>query len=607
MALDQLWSMSTTIRNANRIPGFLKTAVEMDGREWNNNSQIEFQIRLIKNREYLNHDQTQTYNKLSEYQIKILRNKEYKMSMDEAADIFKAKQYNDPAMRGRQSMSPLIKLGLVYYKKENNKKFIKISKNGKILNNDPNKIFEIIVDSLLKYQYPNPSENSYNDWNSKPFINVLRLIKEVNNQEINNRNKPKGISFLEFGIFALSLKRYDEVEKIACKLLEFRNKYNKLSYSEREEFTEQYIEDYLSDFKNPVKNVREYTDNMVRYIRLTKYVFIRGKYDNKYIDLEPRRMLEIDTILEKDNGKAQLYTEEEWNRYMGDSTYELPFETIDKLKAIAENVVDEVNTLSENLNQQFIATVIPNEKEELKKYIEINRQIRTRLQNDYLREIYHNDISKIDEAIEALGYITSRDKSKLVKKPSIELEKWTSVALNILDDCKNISPNTIVGDDNEPIFTAPSGVADIECYYKQFNAICEVTMLTNRDQWHNEGQPVQRHLREFELKNNILPSYCLFIAPKIHVDTVNTFYMAVKYEYEGSPLKIIPITIKQLQYIVETVKLLKDKNIKLLHTDIKALYDSCINLKNVPNSKIWLSHIERTIIAWRKEICANNK
>ncbi|MBR1424644.1 AlwI family type II restriction endonuclease, partial [bacterium] len=101
--MDTLWSMTTTIREAERIPAFLKTAKEIENEEWNTDTQIKFQILLIKNREYLNTDSTQTFNKLNEEQINILKDKNLSMTYEQARGIFEAKQYEDAPMRGRQS------------------------------------------------------------------------------------------------------------------------------------------------------------------------------------------------------------------------------------------------------------------------------------------------------------------------------------------------------------------------------------------------------------------------------------------------------------------------------------------------------------------------
>ena len=39
---------------------------------------------------------------------------------------------------------------------------------------------DFILDSLLKYQIPNPITQGYKEWDTKPFISTLRLIMQVN-------------------------------------------------------------------------------------------------------------------------------------------------------------------------------------------------------------------------------------------------------------------------------------------------------------------------------------------------------------------------------------------------------------------------------------------
>ena len=174
-------------------------------------------------------------------------------------------------------------------------------------------------------------------------------------------------------------------------------------------------------------------------------------------------------------------------------TYKFPFETIDVLTKIANELEEDIHSLEDSLNIENTHIEIPSTKEELKNIIAIRRTYRTKLQNLEIKKDYRSDVSKIDEVIESLEYIRTRQSAKLAKKFSIELEKWSNIALNIINDSKMIKPNAPVGDDNEPIYTAPSKVPDIECHYDSFDAICEVTMLTSRDQRYNEGQPVMQH------------------------------------------------------------------------------------------------------------------
>lgn len=594
--MDSLWSMTTTIREAERIPAFLKTAKEIENEAWNRDTQIKFQILLIKNREYLNTDNTQTFSRLNDSQVNLLKDKSINMSFEQAEDIFNTKNYNDPPMRGRQSMSPLEKLGLV---DRSSGKIVITDIGNKLLNKEIT-FDEFMFEQLLKLQYPNNIEEEHRDWNSKPFINVLRLIKRVNELCISNNIKAKGLTKVEFGIFALSIKNYAEVNEIANKVLNFRHQYEQLeNNTEKENYRKNYISQYLSTFKNPEHNTKEYTDNIIRYMRITKYVYIRGKYGNTCIDLEPRRMVEINSILENDTGAAKEFSKDEWMQYYGTyGSYDLPFDTVEKLTEIFNEILLDINSLEDKLNLEPTVIDCPMLKPEIKEAIVKLRIKRVSLQNLEIKFDYNNDLSKIDEAIEALTNIRS-----LELKPSIALEKWTNVALNIINDSLLIKPNSIVGDDNEPTFTAPAGVPDIECYYDDFNATCEVTMLSSRDQWYNEGQPVMRHLRDFENNNNDKDCYCLFIAPSLHRDTINTYYQSIKYEYEGAQQKIIPITINQLITILRVVANVKKANKEFKHIYIKQLYDKIIESVTEVNSISWVEDkIPQIIQLWEKEM-----
>ena len=183
------------------------------------------------------------------------------------------------------------------------------------------------------------------------------------------------------------------------------------------------------------------------------------------------------------------------------------------------------------------------------------------------------------------------------------LEKLSALGLSALNDALKIQPNYPVGDDNEPTFTAPGNMPDIECFYKTFNAICEVTMLTGRDQWYNEGQPVMRHLRDFENTHDEKPSYCVFIAPKLHRDTINTFWNAVRYEYEGKPQKIVPLSINQFISVLNVLLEMKEKSIFLQHKDTVSLYDKIIAFsETAKNSEGWLQGVSPIIDSWGKEV-----
>lgn len=110
-----------------------------------------------------------------------------------------------------------------------------------------------------------------------------------------------------------------------------------------------------------------------------------------------------------------------------------------------------------------------------------------------------------------------------------------------------------------------------------------------------------RHLREFEkcVLETGATTYCLFIAPSIHRDTLNTFWIANKYEFEGSPQKIIPITIAQFTGILKALLRLRKKNREFTHNDLLALYDSVIEpISSIDSSEAWLRELNSKIDFW---------
>lgn len=605
------WNFSTSVRNPERLPDFLRVASKLEGEIWNDESQEKFQILLIQYRLYLDSDNTQSLNKLSEEQKSWLINKTHEMTFDEAQSIYTAKDYvGGGAMRGRQSMNPLKKLGYIIAEKNET---IRVTDMGRKLLNGEIQFDEAILESLLKYQLPNEITEGCSDWNSKPFISTLRLIKKVDELCSEREMKVKGVSLDEFGIFALTMIDYCSVNETAEKILEYRTEYegikqqNFANYRDykkaRDTYKNNYIQKYLAEFNNPIKNAKEYGDSMKRYLRQTKYIRFLGAYGNQYIDLEPRRILEINSILEHDTGESQTFTKQEWLKYIGThNSYELPFETVDKLTEILNNIISENRKLENKLSLAPKMFNIPEQKQALKNAINEARKYRTLLQNKELKFDYNQDISKIDTVIEMLSYIASNKADKLINKPSVELEKWVNIALNIINDAVSIKPNSPVGDDNEPTYTAPAGVPDIECCYENFSMICEVTTLKGRNQWYNEGQPVMRHLRDFEARYPSEFSYCIFIAPDLHEDTLETYWTSVKYGYKGATQKIIPMTIKQLSEILGIIKRIKLSGHDITHMQMKNLYDHCINIGELNNSSLWVPYINEQIHIWENSL-----
>ena len=600
------WSVTTTVRNPDRLRDFLAVLEKLEGSEWSHENQKKYQILLIQNRVY-GYGKQQFYNGLQDKQVDLIDDSSKEISFGQAAEIFNAKNYKDPSMRGRQSLNPLKKFGFVAIRHRK----IFITDLGRLFLQDDFKenLGEIFLKSFLKWQLPNPDSRDYPKntyYDVKPFVATLHLISEVNKKETAFGNKPKGISKQEFSLFVPTLVYYEDIDSYAEKIVNLRHEGTIKRGVVLENYKKQFAEEFLGtnnqkDIDKLLKNLKDYGDNTIRYFRLIPYVYIRG--GDFYVDLEPRRIIEIESLLDHNNAQAKDFkSKEEYIAYISDiSKPQLPWETSEKRIEIVEELIKQVRNHEVALQEEKIG--IKNypemENEELKNYITELREYRRLLQEKENRK-KSQSIQQIESYIEDLKNIRHFKDDR-----PILLEKLATLGLHALDDALKIKPNYPVGDDNEPTFTAPANVPDIECFYGSFNAICEVTMLTGRNQWYYEGQPVMRHLRDFEDKHEDNPSYCVFIAPKLHRDTINTFWMAVKHEYEGRQQKIIPLSISDFVSILKALLHVKMEKKFLRHEDISYLYDQILSSTGSSiNSKEWLRSIKATISSWQKNLAS---
>ena len=521
-------------------------------------------------------------------------------------DIFNSKNYTDPSMRGRQSFNPFKKLGFVYL--ENN--ILRITTFGKYFLSDNYDLSETFFRAFIKWQLPNPDNAGYkltDGYNIKPFVAVLHLIRKVNSKWQDLNNKPVGLSKKEFLLFAPTLINFNDIDDQAQKIIDLRVLTQGKNRQEQKDIFNNFQQNFAKEFletDNPerkrklLKNLKDYGDNAIRYFRLTKFLFIRG--NGHYIDLEPRRLVEIESLLNSDNAQSKSFeSKKEYQDYISDiSQPQLPWETKEKYIEIIIKLVNEIKAHEDSLGKENteIESYREMQNDELIKYIAKLRTYRGLLQDEKNHK-KSQDTEQIESYIKDLENIFDFDNRPIL------LEKLATLCLHALNDALKIQPNYPVGDDNEPTFTAPANTPDIECFYKNFNAICEVTMLKSRDQWYNEGQPVMRHLRDFENKNSDKTSYCLFIAPTLHRDTINTFWTAIKHEYEGRPQKIVPLSIKHFVSILKILVQIKTEKKFLKHSEISRLYDEILNSSNSFNeSSEWLQNIPNAIHSWHESI-----
>ncbi len=603
--MPKAWSITTTVRNPERLRDFLVALQPLVGKQWNNENQENYQRLLIKNRLY-GFGSQQFYNGLPREIVQLINDLDSEIDDATVDRIVEAKNYNDFAMRGRQSINPLTKFGFAFV----DDGVLKITALGRRLIASEKDSGDVFLKSFIKWQIPNPASNDYPDdgtFDVVPFVAALKLIREVNKIEQERGNKSVGVSKREFSLFAPSLINHADIERYAKEIIGLRDLQKGKTKQERKSLRDGYYKKFAVSFLGTTEqakidklltNLRDYGDNAIRYFRLTKFIRIRG--NGFYVDLEPSRHTEIEALFEGGFYKSRTFADRNaYLNYMSDDSLpKLPWQTTQKLTEIANNVFSEVENLrnSLGLRAESVRDISAMSDDQIDEYTNELRLERKELQE-------HDNHIKSQPVESIAGYIDQLENIFSAENRALLLEYLSTMGLHALNDAKEIKPNYPVGDDNEPTSTAPGGLADIECYYEDFNMICEVTMLNGRDQWFNEGQPVMRHLRDFENSNQ--NSYCIFIAPNIHADSAETFWVANTIGYKGSRQKIAPITINQFVFILKTLKKVREQNQKFTHDKLQNLvHDIAASSETVYDSDEWVANTDNIIKTWSTRIVA---
>ena len=602
--MSKAWSISTTVRNPERLRAFLVALRPLVGTEWTKETQEAYQKLLIKNRLY-GYGSQQFYNGLP-HEIVALINDVDQTIDDATVDIIvEIKKYRDFPIRGRQSINPLTKFGFALI----DDGILKITKLGEALIASEKDYGDVFLRSFIKWQIPNPASTDYaqdGEYDIVPFVATLKLIHEVNRLVAERGDKPVGISKKEFSTFVPTLINHAEIEQRAQALVSLRYQLKEQANKQaRKVVQDAYSQIFATHFLGGgtqaeidklLGNLGDYGDNAIRYFRLTKFIRIRG--NGFFIDLEPNRHTEIEALLEAEFYKPKTFADkQEYLAYMSDSDLpKLPWQTAEKLVEIAKGIQIEIGSLQTSLNSTAGNTheLASMDETALITHIDTLRKQRTELQerNNHVKAQPIEAISSYIEQLE--GIYTAENRP-------LKLEYLSTMGLHALNDAKQIKPNYPVGDDNEPTSTAPGGMADIECFYEDFNMICEVTMLNGRDQWFNEGQPVMRHLRSFEdVHEN---AYCLFVAPSIHTDSAETFWFANVHGYKGRKQKIAPITIAQFIFILKTLKGMREAGKVFTRNDLRQLLDVIAGSANTTsNSDTWVQETEQLVQTWAQQL-----
>jgi len=597
--MAEVWSFNTTVRNPERMETLLRILAEMEGITFDVAGQEQFFGLQIKKRFYKPtrgtlgedlatevYDSDQNENLNDDVVSRILQ--KYRGSVDSAG-------------RGRTAVAVLNRFGLCIALQSHGP--VVITPLGKKWLSGEIDDEELFTRFFLRWQYPNPIESGYGDFNVKPFPAVLHLINDVNKKWKGLGNEPVGLSKEEYRLFALSLQTQNSIQSAIGQIIQFRQQSKSLSGKKRSDIINNFVRQRVinvfgytneESLRKHTGNLKDYADSSLRYFRISGLIALRGS--GRYIDIASDKRAEVDSIIKTiPLASVNFSTAENYLDYLGNLSYDLPWQNEADLHNISENLTSVLESESEELSLTFDSSELENKT--LPQQVNILKNKINNIRLEKLRSLKH-DLVALDEAISKLSNITSSRYETVTARPSLDFEWYASRALMVLNDAIRIEPSFKVGDDGLP--TGFRGnISDIECEYATFGMTIEVTLLNGRDQWYAEGQPVMRHLRDFEDKlSGNKSAFCIFVAPYVHRDTLNQFWTSNKFAYEGRRQNIIPLTIGEFVDFLRKSRVMIESG-SLNHNTLKDFLDSIVETIDAHTDSFqWQSSIKEAVANW---------
>lgn len=402
--------------------------------------------------------------------------------------------------------------GFVYYEMD---KPIEISVSGYELcnayndeedDNSGEKIQNIFLNALMKYQTNNPFRRTANDNAPVPLLlNTLKLLKEDKDENGAGIYR-KELSFLICWNDSNHNEFYNYIKN-------FRKEYGYKASDEiiYDKCLELLHSDNTKRFKMS-QITKEAIDDLIRKLRITGVFSLRGM--GRFIDINTLEQEKIDYIIDNYTDYSDFEDEYEFYSYMG---------------KVDSNIVSVVKD----------------------KVIDIS-DIRIKALSKFASEYEYGSLAKELENLQ-FNKPSKDEFLRLIDSPT-RLEFLTSIILYKQYPNYDIKPNYAIDDEGIPTFTAKGGIGDIEVYASDLDSLVEVTLMRNKQQATNEIPAITRHLKELKNSSEKQLVFSLFIAPMIHPDTT---YMCGFTKYQEK-LDIYPYTICEFVEKIKNTRSLVD-------------------------------------------------
>lgn len=453
---------------------------------------------------------------------------------------------------------------------------------------------EVFLKQLLKFQLPSPYHKARNGDDTffvRPYLELFRLIRYFGS-----------LKFDELMLFGLQLTHYERFDEVVSKIEAFR-KEKAEHVGQYKRFRSDYIDRVISEIyadelssgrtrtresrdaspsnfkKTKARNMRDYADACVRYLRATGMVQI--SYGGHSLSIIPEKVDEVNYFLDCTDRKPRFVDDlQGYVNYL--TSTELPY-----------LLTDDKALLVERVKQEFPSIPIPEDSstDQLKDLLDTNLDLRR-------EQLLSKEVDEIKNGKEYddIKSVFQQIKGKDLYDIPLMLE-WNVWRAMTMIDGGNIRANLKFDDYGKPLSTAQGNMSDIVCEYDGFDVTVEVTTATGQRQYEMEGEPVARHLGKHK-KASGKESFCLFIAPRINPATISFFYALQKtnIDFYGGIATIIPLDYEAFEKMLDDsfkAKYTPDQNqVKEIFTFSREYAD------RASGEQDWYNAVRQKVLTW---------
>ena len=442
---------------------------------------------------------------------------------------------------------------------------------------------DVLLRQLLKWQYPD-FQHRGSRWPASefaifPFVAVARLVLELD-----------GLTRAEIAQYCFTMRRTEEAAAVAAHIRIDRERRarghgrvgrrSEIAASKTEQRARH--NGYDGGELRVAVSTRDYADALTRAFRYTglfsargaRLVAATGREEDLneliYGSAEGAAAQPRATSLQLVLGEApplhlaqprplfpRYDDHAEFHAYYGDTaTPRLPWEAPRRLRSLAELLDGQVAALRvreahlKSGRSALSAAGLPAtlSQAELERRVDALRAEKQRLE----RSIFTLESRTPQRLTEALDFFAAILRKEVLDPPTfLEWNTWRSFLA--LSAAGEIVPNLQLDDDLQPLNPAQGNQPDLTIDYGDFLVVCEVTLRSGADQRLAEARPVTRHVLEAQRSYQDSfsgradrPVFGLFLAPRIHADTANDFFVALKYRViDRQQIAVVPLTVRQ--------------------------------------------------------------